>query len=82
MLSRLVTWLPFSMKQSNRLTPASRKWLAMGEVTAAVITDGAVVVVVVVVLAVAVVDAATTLLPLILLLLVATDAGKVIDIRL
>ena len=79
MLSRLVTWLPFSMKQSNRLTPASRKWLVMGEVTAAVITDGAVVVVVV---AVAVVDAATTLLPLILLLLVATDAGKAIDIRL
>ena len=79
-----MTWLPFSMKQSNRLTPASLKWLAMGEVTAAVITDGAVVVVVVVVvvLAVAVVDAATTLLPLILLLLVATDAGKVIDIRL
>jgi hypothetical protein len=79
MLSRLVTWLPFSMKQSNRLTRASRKWLATGEVTAAVITDGAVVVVVA---AVAVVDAATTLLPLILLLLVATDAGKAIDIRL
>ena len=75
MLSRLVTWLPFSMKQSSRLIPALRKWLAMGAVVAAAITTTGGVMVL------AVVDEATTLLPPTLLPLVATDAGEAIGIR-
>lgn len=69
--SRLVTWSPFSLRPSSRLTPVSPRWSA----TVAAVVMATVAMAAGVAVVVAVAAATTSLLPM-LLLLVATVAGN------